>query len=80
MAVRPPLSRDDALALAERMIAASPTYCVRRDYMKGYFDGLVAGWFQSGLISQSEMQTLRERLAKRMMRRPWWDLAGRLGI
>ena len=74
--------RDEALALAERMIQAAHSY-ERPEFQSGYFEGLVGGWHQCGLIDAVEMQTLRNRMRENLptARQPaWWNLAARLGL
>lgn len=75
-------SREEALALADRMIQAAHTY-ERPDFQAGYFEGLVGGWHQCGLINADEMQTLRNRMRENLpAAKPpaWWNLAARLGL
>lgn len=73
--------REAALSLAERMIEAAVHY-KRPESQAAYFDGLVAGWHQGGLLSIVEMQTLRDRLRENLPRsRPLWqNIASSLGL
>jgi len=75
------ITREEALALAERMIAAARSY-ERPEYQAGYFEGLVAGWWQCGIIAADEMQTMRRRMRENLptSQPAWWDLAARLGL
>jgi len=64
------------------MIAAAPKW-PRAEFQSGYFEGLVAGWHQCGLLTEQEMQSLRERMRANlpMPQKPaWWNLADRLGL
>ncbi len=74
-------TREEALKLAERMIEAARAY-ERPEFQSGYFEGLVAGWCQCGLINAGEMQSLRRRMRENLpVPQPaWWDLAARLGL
>lgn len=74
-------TREEALELAERMIDAARSY-ERPEFQAGYFEGLVAGWCQCGIIRADEMQTLRARMRKNLpVSQPaWWDIAARLGF
>jgi hypothetical protein len=74
--------REEALVLADRMIEAARSY-ERIEFQSGYFEGLVAGWHQCGLINAEEMQALRNRMRENLpTARPpaWWNLAARLGL
>lgn len=74
--------RTDALILADRMIEAACSY-ERIEFQSGYFEGLVAGWHQCGLINADEMQSLRNRMRENLpaARHPaWWNIAARLGL
>jgi hypothetical protein len=75
------MSREEALDLAEKMIAAAPSY-ERPEYQAGYFEGLVAGWWQCGIIAADEMQNMRRRMRENLptSQPAWWDLAARLGL
>lgn len=75
------MTREEALKLAERMVEAARSY-ERPEFQSGYFEGLVAGWCQSGIISVEEMKSLRSRMRENLpVSRPaWWDIAARLGL
>lgn len=75
------ITREEALALAEKMIAAARSY-ERPEYQAGYFEGLVAGWWQCGIIAEDEMMTMRKRMRDNLAtcQPAWWDLAARLGL
>lgn len=75
------MTRENALEMAERMIVAARTYeCP--EFQAGYFEGLVTGWHQCGLINAVEMQNLRRRMRDNLptSKPAWWDLAARLGL
>lgn len=74
--------REDALALADRMVQAAHSY-ERPEFQSGYFEGLVGGWHQCGLITADEMQTLRNRMRENLptaQQPAWWNIAARLGL
>lgn len=75
--------REEALALADRMIEAARSY-ERPEFQSGYFEGLVAGWHQCGLINAEEMQSMRNRMRENLptaQQQPaWWNIAARLGL
>lgn len=73
--------REEALVLAGRMIHAARSY-ERPEFQSGYFEGLVGGWHQCGLINADEMQALRNRMRENLPEQPpaWWNLAARLGL
>lgn len=75
------MPREAAMSLAEHMIEAARHY-ERPESQAAYFDGLVAGWHQCGLLSIVEMQTLRDRLRENLPRpRPLWqNIAACLGL
>ena len=83
----PPLSecafflREDAIDIAQAMIAAAPTWTLPH-VEKAYFHGMTVAWVQAGVLTAGELEYLRDQLTNALAAasnpafsspRHWWQ-------
>ena len=74
--------REDAIDIAQTMIAAAPAWA-RPHVEKAYFKGMTDAWVQAGVLTAGELEYLRDQLTDALAtasnpaaagpRRHWWQ-------